>query len=59
MTNDFEALKQEIARWYPDQDFTDIELDDMAKRLIKFCTIGAKLTFEAKRTLKDSDSDEE
>lgn len=47
--NDFEKLKTEIKTWYPDETFTDAELNEMTNKLIKFFAIGAKITFESQK----------
>lgn len=52
MTNDYENLRKHIKSLYLEQDLTDTELNDMADRLIKLFSIGAKAVFETKRTSK-------
>ena len=47
MTN-FEILKQEIQSWYPDYTFSDEELNNAVRDLIKFFATGALYTYEAK-----------
>ena len=47
MTN-FEILKQEIQSWYPDYAFSDEELNNAVRDLIKFFATGALYTYEAK-----------
>ncbi|MFV0626858.1 MAG: hypothetical protein ACK5N8_05885 [Alphaproteobacteria bacterium] len=49
MTSNFENIKADIKALYPEEDFTDAELNDMTTRLIKFFTIGAKAVHKAKR----------
>ena len=51
MTN-FEILRQEIQSWYPDYTFTDNELNDSVRNLIRFFAIGALYTYEAKKENK-------
>lgn len=46
--DNFEILKQEIQSWYPDYEFTDKELNNAVKDLIKFFAIGALSAYEAK-----------
>lgn len=53
MTNNYEKLKDEIATWYPEQGFTDVELNNIANRLIEFCAIGAKILQQIKNPIKD------
>lgn len=49
MSNDFENLKKDIQALYPGESFTDFELNQMAERLIKFFTIGAKNLYKQKQ----------
>jgi hypothetical protein len=49
MTKDYELLKADIQALYPDQEFTDAELNEMTDRLIKFFATGAKAMQESKR----------
>lgn len=44
-----ESLQADIQALYPDQKFTENELNDMADRLIKFFAVGAKSLKEQKR----------
>ena len=39
--NNFEILKQEIQSWYPDYAFSDKELNNAVRDLIKFFATGA------------------
>ena len=43
-----DVLKQEIVSWYPDYAFTDEELNNAVRDLIKFFATGALYTYEAK-----------
>lgn len=45
---DFEILKQEIQSWYPDYEFTDAELNEAVRDLIKFFADRVLATYEAK-----------
>lgn len=49
MTETYEKLKDEIVSWYPDETFTDAELNKMTNDLIKFFAIAAKAVQRAKR----------
>ena len=46
--NDFEILKQEIQSWYPEYAFSDKELNNAVRDLIKFFATGAIYTNKAK-----------
>ena len=45
---DFEILRQEIQSWYPDYQFTDNELNDATRDLIKFFAEGALSVYKQK-----------
>lgn len=49
MKHDYEILKSELKSWYPDEELSDTELNEMADRLIKFFAIGAKALINAKK----------
>lgn len=46
--DNFEILKQEIQSWYPDYEFTDKELNDAVRDLIKFFATSTLYVHEAK-----------
>lgn len=48
MTN-FETLRQEIQSWYPDYQFTDVELNEATQDLIKFFAEGALEIYRQKK----------
>ena len=48
MTN-FEILRQEIQSWYPDYQFTDVELNEATQDLIKFFAEGALEIYRQKK----------
>lgn len=50
--NSFETLRQEIKSWYPNYEFSDVELDSATRDLIKFFSIGAMAIHEAKNENK-------
>ena len=47
MTDTYNQLKEELRVNYPD--VTDIELNEMTDRLIKFFTIGAQALYKAEK----------
>ena len=49
MAFDNTNLKAIIQSWYPDQVFTDTELNEMSNNLIKFFAIGSEILTETKR----------
>lgn len=49
MTN-FETLRQEIQSWYPDYQFTDVELNEATQDLIKFFAEGALEIYRQKKS---------
>ena len=49
MAFDNTNLKAIIQSWYPDQVFTDTELNEMSDRLIKFFALGSEILTEQKR----------
>ncbi|GHU01855.1 hypothetical protein FACS1894186_5390 [Alphaproteobacteria bacterium] len=56
MTNDYAALREDIKALYPDEQFTDAELNEMADRLIQFFAIGVKAIQEAKNSQKSENN---
>lgn len=48
MTN-FETLRQEIQSWYPDYQFTDVELNEATQDLIKFFAEGVLEIYRQKK----------
>ena len=49
MKNDYQDLETYIRSLYPDQEFTDTELAEMADRVVQFFTLGAKVVYRYKK----------
>lgn len=50
MTSSFNQLKEIIKYQYPENTFTDFELEEATKNLIKFFTIGAKMAYNCEKS---------
>ncbi len=52
MTSSFNQLKEIIKSQYPENSFSDFELEEATKRIIQFFTIGAKMVESCEKKLK-------
>ena len=50
MKSSFTQLKELIQSQYPENTFTDFELEEATKNLIKFFTIGAKMAYNCEKS---------
>lgn len=54
MKSSFTQLKEIIKSQYPENTFTEFELEEATKNLIKFFTIGAKMAYNCKKNEEKS-----
>ena len=54
MKSSFTILGEFIQSQYPDENFTDYEIDVMVDNLVKFFTIGAKMAYNNKKSEENS-----
>ena len=47
-----EYLYKRIQSWYPDEQLTDYELNEIATNLVAFFTLGAKIAYRNRKEQK-------
>lgn len=50
MTSSFNQLKEIIKSQYPENTFTDFELEETTNKLIQFFTVGAKMAYNCEKS---------
>ena len=50
MTSNFTQLKEIIKSQYPENTFSDFQLEEATNKLIQFFTIGAKMAYNCEKS---------